>query len=151
MVEELLPAFVAFMAEVDVGQRIVPGLNGLFYQRHAGDFRGLAALSDVARRTGTNDIFPGCFAAQAPGDDVVEGQFAGREAFAAILTSVFVTGEDITPVEFHLVPRQAVVKQQPDDSRHGDIEIHCRDPIVPVRLEIPPEMADLAPALEIII
>jgi len=31
------------------------------------------------------------------------------------------------------------------------MEIHGRDPIVPIRLESPPELADLAPALEIII
>ena len=71
--------------------------------------------------------------------------------FAAILAFVLVAGEDVPAVEFDVGPRQAVVKEQPDNSRYGDMEIHGRDPIVPIRLEIPTELADLAPALEIIV
>jgi hypothetical protein len=82
---------------------------------------------------------------------VVERQFAGRETPAAILAVVFVAGEDVPSVEFDLVPGQPVVKKQPDYSRHGNIKIHGRDPIVPVRLESPPELAHLAPAMEIVV
>jgi len=70
---------------------------------------------------------------------------------AAILAVVFVAGEDVPAIEFDLVSRQTVVEQQPDDSRHGDMEIHRRYPIVPIRLEITPELAYLAPALEIVV
>ena len=70
---------------------------------------------------------------------------------AAILAVVFVAGEDVPAIEFDLVSRQTVVEQQPDDSRHGDMKIHSRYPIVSIRLEITPELANIAPALEIII
>ena len=70
---------------------------------------------------------------------------------AAILAVVFVAGEDVPAVKFDLVSRQAVVEEQPDDSRHGDMEIHRRYPILPIRLEITPELAHFAPAIEIVI
>ena len=73
MVEELLPAFVSFMSEMDVGQRVMSGLDGLFDQFHSRELRCLAALFDVTRRAGTDNIFPCGFAAYAPGDNVVEG------------------------------------------------------------------------------
>ena len=38
MVEELFPAFVALVAEMDVDERVVQGLDGLFDERHAGMF-----------------------------------------------------------------------------------------------------------------
>jgi len=64
---------------------------------------------------------------------------------------VLVAGEDVAAVEFDLVPGQPVVEKQPDYSRHGNIKIHGRDPVVPVRLESPPELTYLAPAMEIVI
>ncbi len=64
---------------------------------------------------------------------------------------VLVAGEDVPSVELYLVSRQAVVEQQPDDTRHGDMEIYRRDPIVSIRLETAPELAYIAPALEIIV
>ena len=82
---------------------------------------------------------------------MVKRQLAGRETFAAILAVVLIAGEDVPTVEFDLASRQPVVEKQPDDSRHGNIKIDSRDPIVAVRLEISPELAYLAPALEIII
>jgi len=129
----------------------VAGLDGLLDELHAGMFYGLAAFFDVAGRAGTNDVFPGCFAAQAARDYVVERQFAGREVLAAILAMVFVAGEDVPAVELDLVSRQTVVEEQPNDSRHGNMKIHGRYPIVPIRLEITPELTYLAPALEIVV
>ncbi len=63
---------VSLVAEVDVDEGIVPGLYGLFDELHAGIFQDLAALFNVAGRTGTNDVFPGCFAALAARDYVIE-------------------------------------------------------------------------------
>lgn len=111
----------------------------------------MAALFDVAGGTGTYDVLPVSLAAQAAGDNVVKRKLAGRETLAAILAVVFVAGEDVPAVEFDLVSRQPVVKEQSDNPRHGDIEIHGRDPVVPVRLEIPPELANLAPAMEVVV
>ena len=72
MVEELLPAFVAFVAEVDAGQRVMSWFDRVLDKFHTGDFRRSAALFNVARRAGTNDIFPRGFAAHGPGDYMVE-------------------------------------------------------------------------------
>ena len=73
MVEELLPASVAMVAEVDVDERIVSRLDGFFNELHAGVFGYAAALPDVACGTGANDVLPGGFSAQRPGDYMVEG------------------------------------------------------------------------------
>jgi len=110
VVKELLPASVAGLAEVDVHQRIVPGLGGLLDQRHSGYLRGSATFFDVALGAGTDDIFPDRIAAHAPWDDVVERQFVGRKSSPAILAAVFVTGKDVSAVEFYVILRQAVIE-----------------------------------------
>jgi hypothetical protein len=82
---------------------------------------------------------------------VVKRQLAGPLSFAAILTSVFIASEDVSPIKFHLVSGQTVVKQQPNNPRHRNIKIDRGDPIVSIRLEITPELAYLTPALEVIV
>jgi len=151
VVEELFPTLVSVVPEMDVGERVVSGFGGLFDQLHAGVFRAPTALPDVAGRAGTDDIFPDRLAANTSRDYVIERQFTGWEAFAAVLADVLVAGEDVAAVELHVVSRQAVVKQQPDYARHGDIEAYRRDPIVPVRLEVTSQLAELALAVKIVI
>ena len=58
MVEELLPASVSVMAEVDVEEGVVSGLNGLSDKLHPGAFWSSAAFFDVTGCAGTNNIFP---------------------------------------------------------------------------------------------
>ena len=72
MVEELFPASVAVVAEMDVDKGVVPGPDGLFNKLHPGVFGSSASFFYVALGAGANNIFPGCFAAHASGDDVVE-------------------------------------------------------------------------------
>ncbi len=72
MVEKLFPASVAVVVQVDVDERIVPGLDGLFNKLHSCGFRSLASFFDVAFGAGTDYVFPGCFAAHTPRDDMVE-------------------------------------------------------------------------------
>ncbi len=151
MVEELFPASVSLVSEVDVYEGIVPGPDGFFDELHAGVPGGSSAFSDVAGGAGADYVFPVCLSANAAGDDVVEGQFAGGEAFAAILAFVFVAGEDVPAVELYLVAGQAVVEQQADDSGYGDVEIYGGDPVMSIRLEVMSEPADLAPALEVVV
>jgi len=73
VVEELFPASVSVVAEVDVDEGVVAGPDGLFDQLHVGFLGGSAALFDVARGAGTHDVAPGGLAAQRSRDDVVEG------------------------------------------------------------------------------
>ena len=58
MVEELLPAAITLVAEMNVNERIVPRLDGLLDQLHPGVLRSPAAFFDVAGCAGTNNIFP---------------------------------------------------------------------------------------------
>jgi len=132
-------------------ERIVSGFDGLFYQLHTGMVGALAALLYIAGRTGTDNVLPSGLAAHASRDDVVQRQLTGREMLAAVLAPVLIAGENVTAVEFDLGSWQAVVKKQPDNPGHRHMEIDRRDPFVPVRLKIAPELAHLAPALEIVI
>ncbi len=72
MVEELLPASVSVVAEVDVDKRVVPGPDGLTNKLHAGVLWSSAAFFYVALGAGAHYISPDRFAAHTPGDDVVE-------------------------------------------------------------------------------
>ena len=58
MVEELLPASVTLMAQVNMNERIVLWLDGLLDKRHSGLPGGPAAFFHVTFRAGTNYIFP---------------------------------------------------------------------------------------------
>ena len=72
VVEELLPALVSFVAEVDVDKRVAFWFDGRFDKRHSGLFRRPAAFSDVAVGAGAYDIVPARFAAKTSRDNVVE-------------------------------------------------------------------------------
>jgi len=58
VVEELLPGMVAGLAEMDVDEGIVPGLDGFLDQCQSGLFWGSASFFDVAVGAGADDIFP---------------------------------------------------------------------------------------------
>ena len=124
VVEKLLPAPISVVAQMDVDERIVGRPDGRLDEFHVRFLWGSSALLDVARSAGANDVLPGGFAAERSRNHVVEGQLTGGEMLAAILAPVFVAGEDVPSVELHVGSRKAVVKEQPDDPRHGDVETH---------------------------
>lgn len=72
MVEELLPATVSLMAEVDMNERIMFWLDRFCDKCQAGLFWALTAFSHVAFRAGANYIAPDRFATHTFRDDVVE-------------------------------------------------------------------------------
>ncbi len=72
MVEELFPASITLMAEMDVDERIVQRLNRLLYQCHACLFELEVAFFNVTGRTRADYIFPCRFASKAPGDNMVD-------------------------------------------------------------------------------
>ena len=123
MIEELLPASIALVAQMNMDQRVMFRLDRFFEQLHAGNFRSSAALFDIARRTGADNIVPGSLAPHTPGNNMIQRQLAGGKSLAAILAPVLVAGEDIAAIELYLVPGKSVIKQQPDNSRYGDMEI----------------------------
>lgn len=151
VVEELLPAFVAGLAEVNADKRIVFRLGGLLDKLYTGLFGGSAAFGDVAFGAGADHIFPVRFSACAFGNNVVERKLSGGETLAAILAGILVAGEDVAAIEFYLAAGQAVVEEQADNAGDGDVEIHGGNPVATIRLEIALEFADLAPGLEIVV
>jgi hypothetical protein len=151
MVEELLPALVAVVGQMNVDDGVSLGPYGFCDQRHAGLIRRAAALAGVASRAGTNQIFPGRLAPGASRDDMVQRQFGRGIPLAAILAAVTVAGEDITTVKFDGRSRQAIIDQQPDDPRNGNVEMDGRDPVMFGRLEFLAVLADLAPGLEVVV
>jgi len=58
VVEELLPAFVTGLAEVDADERIVLRLGGFLNKRHSGLLGRAAAFSYVTFGAGTDRISP---------------------------------------------------------------------------------------------
>ena len=73
VVEELFPASVAVVAEVNVDEGIAPGLDGFFDKFHAGFLRHSAAFLDVTRGASANNVPPGGLTALHSRDHVVEG------------------------------------------------------------------------------
>ena len=130
MVEELFPAFIPVMAQMNMQDRIAFGLDRLLNELHVGLLRRSPAFFGVTLSTRTDNIVPGIAAAECSRYDMVQRQFAGGELLAAILTSVAVTGKNIPAIEFDGLSRQPVVKQQSNDPRHGNIEINPGNPIV---------------------
>ena len=124
MVEELFPGSVSLVAEVDVYERVAFWLDGPLDEGHCGLLGRSASLLDVAIGTGANDVLPHGFSAHTPGDDVVERELTGGEAVSAILAFVLVAGEDVSTIEFYVGARQAVVEEQANDPRDGDVEIY---------------------------
>ena len=110
MVEELFPALVPAVAEMNVDERILFRLYGFLYKVHPCVLWSSTAFVNVAFGAGTDYVFPNRLAAHTSGNNVVEGQFAGRKAFAAILTSVFVASEDVSTIKPHVASRQTVVE-----------------------------------------
>ena len=95
---------------MDVEEGISFWLDGFLDKGQSCLPRGAASLFDVAFGTGANDILPNGFSADTSGDDVVKGQLGSWKSFAAILTSIFVTSEDVPAIEFYIISRQTVVK-----------------------------------------
>ena len=72
MVEELFPASIAVVVQMDVDEGVVPGFDWLFNELHSCRFRSSASFSDVTIGTGADYVVPCCFAAHTPGDDMVK-------------------------------------------------------------------------------
>jgi len=149
--DELFPAVVSLVAEVNMYEGVVSGTDRFGDKRHVGFFRCPPAFFNVALHTRANYIRPRRLPPGASRYHVVERQFAGREFPSAVLAVVFIASEDISAVEFHIALRQPVIKKKPDNTRHSYMEINRRNPVVTVRLEVALEPADIAPAFEIMV
>lgn len=150
MFEKLFPGSIAVIGELYVDHGRSAWLDGFGDQRHLGLGRGSAAFLDVTLLTAADQVLPTGASILAARHDVIEAEFAGGEFFAAILASAAVPGEDIATVQPDRFSGEPIVEREPDDARHRQAEPHGAHPIVTMGLELPFELADLPPAIEII-
>jgi hypothetical protein len=136
---------------VDVNEGVVSGFGWFLDEGHTCRVGSSAAFSHVAGGAGTDDICPDGFAACASWDYVVEGQFAGGLLFAAVLTAVPVTREDVSAVELYFGSGQTVVEEQANYPWDSDVEVDRGNPVVVFGFEVAFEFADLAPALKVVV
>jgi len=85
-----------------------------------------------------------------PRYDVVQAEFSRRGPLAAILAGVSVTGEDVAPVEFYLLPGELGERQNADDPWNNQVKADGANPIMPSGLELLLEGTELSPVLEIV-
>ncbi len=109
MVQELFPAPVARVPQMDMDERITVRFSGLSDEFHFGLYRGSSPFFGIAANTGTYDVLPHGFSPHAPGKHVIEAQLAVGQPTAAILTAMAVACEKIPPVQAERSARDAVV------------------------------------------
>ena len=81
----------------------------------------LAALEQIARLTGRDDVLPSGTAAARARHDVIEGQMMAGEVLAAILACEMVAQEDIEPGEGNFACRRHVFLER-DDGGELDLD-----------------------------
>ena len=136
MIEELFPTAVSFVAQVYMDDGVVSWFDGCGDQFHSGLFWCSAAFFAVAPGTCTDQILPCIPAPGAAWNDVVQRKLRHGKLFTAVLAEAPVTCIDIPAVKLHPMSRQSVVKEQSDDSGHGDVEADGTDPVVFLLLEL---------------
>lgn len=147
MVQELLPASVAFVGQMDVDDRVVFGFYRFPDEFHPCLCGGTPTFFDIAFQTCADDIAPCGSTTDSAGDDMVQRQFSRGKPFAAILAMVAVPGEQVVAVEFDPLVRDAVISQQPNHTRHGNMKINCGYPVVLVGLKSAFGFAQLDPTV----
>ena len=109
-----------------------------------------AAFPDVALKTRAHDVIPGGRPTLGPWYNVVKAEFSRWEPPAAVLTRVGVAGEEVSPVELHLLPVELGEREDPHDPRDNQVKPHRTDPIVLGGLELPLERTKFGPVLEVV-
>lgn len=151
VVEEGLPAGVTVLAEAEGDEGIAFGSDGPADEFEAGLFGGAAAFAGVAAGAGADEVVPGVAAALSAGLDVIEGEFAGGEMMAAVLTAVAIAREDVAAVEFYALLREAVVAEESDDARDGKVHAHGADPLMLIGFELAAEEGEFGPGVEVVV
>ena len=151
MVEELFPALVAVRRQVNPDNRVAFRFFRLLDQCHMSLFWRAAAFLDIAPCAGAHNIRPGAFAAEHPGNDMVQRQFGRGKFLAAVLTAAAVTGKNIAAVEFDRLTGQPVIKKETNDARYSDVEMNGGNPVMLVSLKAAFGFAGLLPHMKIIV
>ena len=118
----MLPRFVACLVELEM-EHGPPFRTLRFVEQLQPGLRGSAvALAAVARHAGTDNVFPGGFAATVARDDVVEIEVLAVELMPAILAGVVIAFEDVVPRKFHFLLRHPIEKEKENDLGHANGE-----------------------------
>ena len=115
---------VSLVVQVDMYDGVAFWFYWFCDQGHSGLFGCSAAFFYVAFCACADDIFPCGWSSEGSWDDVVEGQLGGWVFFSAILAMAAVTCVDVSPVKLYGFSREAVVKEQADNSRDGDVKVY---------------------------
>ena len=78
-------------------------------------------FAGIAANAGTDDIFPGGFAAFLSRNDMIKIQIVVFEAFPAVLAGEFIALEDRLPTEFDILFREPVIMVENNDRRYANL------------------------------
>ncbi len=95
---------------------------GFAHELHAGFQGELVAFAAVAGVAAGYEIFPGGRASAGAGDDVIEGQFAGRQHGGAVLAGVAIAQQNVLARKSAALVWDTAILQQTNDRghTHGD-------------------------------
>jgi len=150
VVEEVFPGGVFVGAEAQVDDGVALGFDGEFVEVHVGLMGGTAAFFGIAIDAGADEVVPSGLAAQRAGDDVVEGEFLGREFFAAVLAGGVVSGVDVAAVELDVLAGEAVIGEEADDAGDGNFEAYSADEVMIFAFELGFELGELDPGVNVV-
>src|SRR3972149_3493361 len=113
--------------------------------------RGAPPFADIPADTRTNHVFPGVFAPESAGNNVIQTQLMGGIMSAAVLTGVFIPGEYVSSIKVQLLLWQAIERKQANDPGYLNLKIHGENPIFMRLFVIGTQFAHFPPGLECVI
>jgi hypothetical protein len=115
-IEQILPPLVVGSSHQahDVAAGVEIEGAGLAHKLHSGFIGHLVALAAIAGMAACHQIFPGGSASSRSGHDMIERQFARSQHFAAKLTRVAITQQNILPRERARLVRNTPIFEQSD-------------------------------------
>ncbi len=136
------PAYVLRVVQFDGQNRISRRLGRLTNKLHSRFLRGATAFAHIAGQAGANHVVPRRLAPATPRQHVIDTQLACRKMTAAILANMTVAGKHVPPAQMHLLARNPIVPQQPNDPRGLNLEGYRANPVI---VSAPRRAAALAP------
>ena len=97
----------------------------LFEESHSGLLGQPVALPAVATNARDHNVFPSSASTAVSGNHMVHIQFLYRKVLSAILALVFVTFQQVLPIELHFLHQRPVVSTQDQNARHQNFLANC--------------------------
>ena len=93
MIQELLPALVARMSQMDMDEGIASGFLGLPDEFHMGLGRRSSPLLGITANACADDVSPDGLPPHAARHHVIKGQVSRRKVLPTVLTAISVPGK----------------------------------------------------------